>query len=247
MATDLSRTPRGRGAGHLAALCAGGLLAASAAALAVSIAPSLRSRYLPWITGRSLGIASYLCLTALVGLGVVLRHPWRGRLGIHPASLLRAHAVLGVSTVVLVLAHASVLASDRYAGVGWAGALVPGLSHYRTGAVAVGTVALVLLLLVAGTARLAGRRGTRHWLAYHRLAGAAFGLVWLHGVLAGTDTAALRPLYVATATGLLALVTTRALGHGPEEAGVAREVHAGAPATDIATEPDAPRALEDAP
>lgn len=33
------------------------------------VAPSLHSRYLPWITGRALGMAAYLTLTALVLLG----------------------------------------------------------------------------------------------------------------------------------------------------------------------------------
>ena len=195
-----------------AAVAAGALLTASAVVFASSLAPSLHSRYLPWITGRSLGIASYVCLWALVGLGLAMRHPWRARLRFaHPESLLRAHVLLGTATVTLVVAHVAFLASDRYAGVGWLGAVVPGMSHYRTGAVALGVLSLFLLVLIAATARFAGRRGTRHWLAFHRLAAVTFVLVWLHGVLAGTDTAALRLVYLATATVLLVLAGSRAL------------------------------------
>lgn len=199
-----------------AALVAAGLLGSSAVALAAAVAPTLHSRYLPWITGRSLGIASFGALAGLVALGLVARHPWRHRLGLHPESLLRAHAVLGTTTLALVAAHVVALASDRYAGVGWLGAVVPGLSHYRTGAVALGVVALALLLAVTATARFAGRLGARHWRSFHHLAGAVFVLVWLHGVLAGTDTAALRPLYVSSAALLAALAATRLLARPAE-------------------------------
>lgn len=192
------------------------LLSASAVALAAAVAPTLHSRYLPWITGRSLGIAAYVCLAGLVALGLVLRHPWRHKVGLHPESLLRAHAVLGTATVALVVAHVVTLASDPYAGVGWLGAVVPGASHYRTGAVALGVVAFALLLAVAGTARLAGRLGARHWRWFHHLAGVVLALVWFHGVLAGTDTGALRGLYVGSAAVLLVLAATRALARAPE-------------------------------
>ena len=221
MATRLT-PPRGAGAGaggeiaRIAGILASvTLLSASAVALAAAVAPTLHSRYLPWITGRSLGIAAYLCLAGLVALGLVLRHPWRQRLRLHPESLLRAHALLGTATLALVLAHVVALASDRYAGVGWLGAVLPGLSRYRTGAVALGVVAFALLLAVAGTARLAGRLGARHWRWFHHLAGVVLVLVWFHGVLAGTDTAALRGLYVGSAAVLVALAATRALAGKP--------------------------------
>ncbi len=202
---------------HLAAvLLAVALLGTSAVALAAAVTPTLHSRYLPWITGRSLGIASYGALAGLVALGLVARHPWRHRLGLHPESLLRAHAVLGTTTLALVVAHVIALAGDRYAGVGWLGAVVPGLSHYRTGAVALGVVALALLLAITATARLAGRLGARHWRSFHHLAGPLFVLVWLHGVLAGTDTAALRALYVASAAVLAALAASRLVARLPE-------------------------------
>lgn len=220
MATQLTPLRSGHARDRLARLgalaLATGLLVACGLGLTAAVVPTLGSRYLPWITGRALGLASYVCLAGLVALGILWRHPWRARLGLHPESLLRAHAVLGTSTVVLVLGHVVSLASDRYAGVGWLGAVVPGLSRYRPGAVALGVVAVFLLLAVAGTARLAGRLGTRHWRSFHRLAGATFVLVWFHGVLAGTDTAPLRALYVASAAILLLLVVSRALARAPE-------------------------------
>jgi hypothetical protein len=80
------------------------------------------------------------------------------------------------------------------------------------------TLAFALLLAVAGTARLAGRLGARHWRWVHHLSGAVLILVWVHGVLAGTDTAALRGCYVGSAGLLVALAVTRVLARVPEAA-----------------------------
>jgi len=182
---------------------------------------TIHSRNFPWITGRALGIAGYLALTALVALGVWMRHPWRYRVGgIHPESQLRSHATLGVATIVLVVGHLVFLAADRYAGVGWIGAIVPGLSQYRRAAVALGVGAFELLVLIAATARFAGRRGTRHWLAVHRLASVTFMMTWFHGVLAGTDTAALRVMYLATGSFVAFLVCSRVVMRRQSDLGV---------------------------
>jgi hypothetical protein len=173
-------------------------------------APTLHSRYFPWITGRALGIAGFISLSALVALGIWMRHPWRLRWPLlHSETRLRLHAALATATVALITGHLVVLATDHYAGVGWSGAFVPGLSRYRTFAVALGVIALFFMVLLAVTARAAGRRGTRHWSAIHRFAILTYLLVWFHGVLAGADTSALRGLYVTTAAGIAFLSLTR--------------------------------------
>lgn len=183
---------------------------AAGVALALSVGPSVPSKVFPWVTARALGIAAYLALTALVTVGLWMRHPWRLRVRLgHAESLLRSHAALGMATIGLVVAHLTFLATDRYAGVGWAGALLPGASHYRTLGVGLGVVALDLMMVIAATARLAGRRGTRHWLQVHRLALATFGIAWFHGVLSGIDVAVLRPMYVLTGAFVALLAVTR--------------------------------------
>jgi len=194
----------------LTALAALALPLAGGFVFAHLFAPTLHSKYFPWITGRALGIAAYLALTALVALGVWLRHPWRLRRPFgHGETRLRLHATLATATVALVIGHLVSLASDRYAGVGWVGAFVPGLSKYRTFAVSLGVIALFFIGLLFVTARTAGRRGARHWSTYHRFATLTFVLIWFHGVLAGTDTTALRTLYVTTGVGVGVLALTR--------------------------------------
>lgn len=174
--------------------------------------PTLQSRYFPWLTGRALGIAAYIALSALVLLGIWMRHPWRLRRPfLHAETRLRVHATLATATVTLVAGHLVTLASDKYAGVGWVGAFVPFRAHYRPTAVALGVIAMIFMVVLFATARSAGRLGARHWLAYHRLAAVNFVLVWLHGVMAGTDTVALRLLYVVSGGLVAALASTRYL------------------------------------
>jgi len=203
----------------LMALVAMALPLAAGFGFARLFAPTLHSRYFPWITGRALGIAGYLALCALVALGIWIRHPWRFRWPLlHAETRLRLHVTLAVATLCLVLGHLSALASDAYAGVGWRGALIPGLSQYRTFAVALGVTAFFFMVLLSITARSAGRLVGRNWLSTHRLALATFVLVWFHGVLAGTDTSALRALYVVTGAGVAALAVTRYVAVRPTDA-----------------------------
>lgn len=163
----------------------------------VLIAPLSRSRMFPWVLARSTGIGAFVALGAIAFLGLRFRRPSRRGSGRHRQTLLRFHTALVPGLAVLVAAHVGSLLADRYAGVGWLSLVVPGTSAYRPAAVAYGTGALYLLVLVVGSAALAGRAvvGAR-WVIFHRLTYPAFGLVWLHGVLAGSDTSTLRVLYV---------------------------------------------------
>lgn len=206
----------------LTALAALALPLAAGFGFARLFAPTLHSRYFPWVTGRALGIAAYLALSALVMLGVWIRHPWRLRRRVmHAETRLRVHATLATVTVALVTGHLVSLASDKYAGVGWVGAFVPFRAQYRPTAVALGVIAMLFMVLLVATARSAGRVGARHWLAYHRLAGVNFVLVWFHGVMAGTDTAALRLLYVVSGGLVVFLTLTRyTSGRAPRESAV---------------------------
>ena len=188
--------------------------------LAELSAPALHSKMLPWILSRGLGLAALLSLAALTGLGLWLHHPWRESVkGVRPITWLRVHSALAATTVMLVVAHLTAIALDRYAHVGWMGALVPWRSAYRPSPVALGTLALWLMILVGASAGLAGIIGGGRWLAIHRLAWLSFAAAWLHGVTAGSDTARLRLIYLVTGLFVAALAATRswAVRHRPEE------------------------------
>jgi predicted ferric reductase len=173
-------------------------------------------RMLPWVVGRGLGIAGYLSLVVLTSMGLWLRHPWRLRWRRPPVEAqVRLHAALAAVTLVLVVGHVIALAVDSYAGVGWRGAVVPGAATYRPVAVALGTVGMYLGVLIGASAALAGRVAGRAWLPIHRLAALTFGVVWLHGVVAGIDTGRLSALYLGTGGLVIALAVSRRLAGSP--------------------------------
>lgn len=180
----------------------------------------IHDKMLPWILGRSLGIATYVALTAMVVLGLWLRHPWRGRFRRpRPESILRAHVTLAACTVALLAGHLTSLALDRYAGVGWTGVFVPWGAQFKPTGVAIGTLAFYALVLVAGTAALAGSIGRAVWFPIHTASVVVFCLCLVHGVLAGSDSVALRWVYVVSGATVLVLQFTRwlagTLRHGP--------------------------------
>ncbi len=212
--TGTDREPQRRVSAARAAVTAAGASALLSTAVYATAGGKVARTMLPWVLGRGLGLAALGALTLLVASGLWFRHPWRRRRRVPGAyGELRVHAALGSAALVLTAAHIVALALDHYAGVGWAGAFVPGRSGYRPVPVALGTAALYLGLLVGLTAALAGRLAVgRHWYAVHRTASAVFVLVWLHAVLAGSDAAGLRPVYVVSGAAMLALAFTRRVG-----------------------------------
>ena len=176
----------------------------------------LHDKMLPWIVSRCLGLGAYLSLSALVAVGIWFRHPWRVvRRAPGPEALLRAHAALAAATVVLLAGHIVAVCLDHYAGVGWTGTFVPWHSHYRPTAVAVGSIAMYGIVLVAGTAALAGSIARRVWLPIHSLSAVIFGLCLAHGLLAGSDSRVLWGMYAVTGAAVTALQVTRVTARPP--------------------------------
>ncbi len=162
----------------------------------------------PWILGRAAGVTTYVLLVALVGMGLVLSHPWRNRVA-RPstATRIRVHVSLAVFTFAFLVLHVLVLATDSYAGVGLRGALLPMAATYRPMPVTLGVVGAYAGLLAGLTAAFAGRVTARVWWPLHKVAALTLVLVWLHAVLSGSDSAPLLALYLVSggAVALLAL------------------------------------------
>jgi hypothetical protein len=151
-----------------------------------------------WLAGRATGIVAYLLLTALVALGLVLSHPtnqstWKLSRRIFPW-----HEHLFVFVAAFLAVHVVSLVLDPYAGVGVGGALVPGLSEYRSAPVALGTLGLYAALVAGLSARWTRLLPAGLWLRLHRFALVAWVLGWLHGLTAGTDALPLLGMYVAS-------------------------------------------------
>jgi sulfoxide reductase heme-binding subunit YedZ len=157
-----------------------------------------------WLAARAAGIAAFLLLTLQVAFGLVLSHPtnkstWKLSKRIFPW-----HEHLWVFVVAFLGIHIVSLVIDPYAGVGLTGAFIPGLSSYRSAPVALGTMALYAFLVTAITARYTRLLPAGMWLSLHRLAIVVWVLSWLHGILAGSDSEPLRPLYVIAGLAIVA-------------------------------------------
>lgn len=157
-----------------------------------------------WLASRAAGFTALGLLTVQIALGLVLSHPtnkssWRLSKRLFPW-----HENAWIFVLAFLAAHVASLVADPYAGVGFAGALVPGLSEYRSAPVALGTLGLWALLATGLTARYTRLLPAGAWLSLHRLSLVVFILAWMHGLLAGTDSTALLLFYFVTASVVIA-------------------------------------------
>jgi hypothetical protein len=208
MAADVSLRRPGRSAVRLVVVTISSAATAWLVGSAVSsVAGNAKA---PWLLGRAAGVSSYLLIVALVMLGLLLAHPAGTRLRRIPrATLLRIHVSLASFTLAFTVLHIVALASDRYAGVGWRGALVPGLAAYRPLPISLGVIGLYAGLLAGITAAAAGRLIGRVWWPIHKVAIISLVLVWAHGLLSGSDTTALLALYIVTGSAVVLLAVSR--------------------------------------
>ncbi len=198
--------------GALTLVAIGAVVALVALAVTDQVLPAADPRVAdlrPWIAGRALGVTAYLLLALQVGLGLALSHPrnvaaWRATRQVLPW-----HELITVFVWAFLALHIVLMAIDPWANVGWIGTLVPGLSEYRTPAIAIGTVAVYAMLFTAVTAKWTTLLPAGWWLKVHRLSALVFLATWAHSVLAGTDSGALTPLYLATGLPILLGVAHR--------------------------------------
>lgn len=206
------RTPASRpspvATGGAAVLVLAGAAAVGSAAWLV--VDTTRGTAVTWVLGRAAGLASYVLLVLLVASGLLLAHPWaRGLRRPTASTRLALHSALATFTLAFTALHVVALAVDPWAQVGWRGAVLPMVSGYRPVAVTLGVLALWAGLITGITARFAGRLLGRAWWPIHKVAAVSLGLVWMHGVLAGSDVGALRGFYLASGLAVLGLAVTR--------------------------------------
>jgi sulfoxide reductase heme-binding subunit YedZ len=157
-----------------------------------------------WLAARATGIATLVLLTLQVLIGLVLSHPTNQTTWKLSKRFFPWHENVLVFIAALLLAHVVTIVVDPFAGVGLGGALLPGLSEYRSAPVALGTLGMYALAVTAVSARYTRLLPAGVWLKLHRLSLVVLILSWLHGLLAGTDSDALRPLYVVSMALVLA-------------------------------------------
>jgi hypothetical protein len=190
----------------------GALAALVALGVTDQVLPATDARTLevrPWVAARALGVTAYLLLTLEVATGLLLSHPRNAGNPGTPRVTFPWHEMLTVFTGAFLALHIALLAVDPYAQVGWVGSFVPGFSQYRPVPVALGSVALYALIVTAATAKWTRLLPAGWWLRLHRLTALVFLAAWVHGVLSGTDSAALLPMYLVSGGLVLGAVAHR--------------------------------------
>jgi len=162
-----------------------------------------------WLASRAAGFMVLVLLTFQVVLGLVLSHPTNKSTWKLSKRLFPWHEHALVFTLAFGVVHVVAVVMDEYANVGVLGALVPGMSQYRSVPVALGTLSMYALLVTGLTARVTRLLPSGWWLKLHRLSLVVLALGWAHGILAGTDTPAAGGIYGGTFAAVLAAAVYR--------------------------------------
>lgn len=190
-------------------LAAGGLFMATLPSLMVAIAaPGVP---LLWWTARALGLVAYVALWLTSLFGVLLSSRGGGRFDI--ATIVELHNRWALAAIVATALHVLAVVGDPVSGVTPLAVAIPLASAKLTGPVALGSLALWAMAIIALSTALARHLPRWIWRAVHVSAFGTLVLALVHGLSAGTDTSEplVRGLYLATAALMLGAVTQRLL------------------------------------
>src|SRR5436853_7581780 len=140
-----------------------------------------------WYTTRGAGAITLILLGSVVGLGILstLRVQSRSWPRFLTTGL---HRNLALMTLVFLALHIVTAVVDPFTNLGWAAALLPFSSVYRTFWLGLGVISFELLAAIVVTSLVRGMLGHRAWRAIHWLTYAAWPVGVLHGLGTGTDT-----------------------------------------------------------
>jgi len=158
-----------------------------------------------WYAIRSSGNVAYLLLAASTIWGVMLSSKvvkqW-----VPGAVALDLHNYLSWLAIGLSLLHAVLLLASSYFDYSLINLFVPFTGPFKPFWVGLGIIGLYLMVLTTVTFYLVERIGYRAFHRIHIATYVAFVASLLHSIVAGTDTPAMAPVYLAT--GLVVLFFT---------------------------------------
>jgi DMSO/TMAO reductase YedYZ heme-binding membrane subunit len=138
-----------------------------------------------WYTARAGGIVAWALLTLAVIGGLQLSTRLVRRPA--PAWVLDVHRFVAGLAVVFVAVHLVGLWADTFVQFTLADLLLPFVSSYHSGALALGIVAMYLLLAIEITSLLMKRMSRRVWHAVHLSSYVLFPVATVHGLVVGAD------------------------------------------------------------
>ncbi len=178
---------------------------------------ALTSPYL-WYTSRATGLVALVLITSVVVLGTLVSNRVGGK-KIGRFEFNELHRSLSLVAMTFLLLHIVTTVIDTYAPTGWLSALVPFVSRYDRVGVAVGAVAIDLMIAVWASSLFKSRVQPQTWRYLHWLSWLAYVGAIAHTLLIGADTrsAAGLALTAACAAAVLVAAVWRALTR-PERA-----------------------------
>lgn len=156
-----------------------------------------------WYLTRASGIIAWLMMTATVIWGILLSSKaFANRRS--PVWLLALHRWLAGLMLSFLAIHLVALVADSYVSFDVVDLTIPYASDWKPGAVALGVIAMWLLIAVQVTSLAMRRLPRRFWRIVHLSSYVAFWLTSMHAAFVGTDTTS--PIYeVGAAASILAV------------------------------------------
>jgi methionine sulfoxide reductase heme-binding subunit len=161
-----------------------------------------------WFVMRSSGLVAVGLLTVSVLLGLI-----GPRLRPTPRlTSISVHRAASVAGTLLIVAHIVLALLDKWIVLDWPAALLPGAASWERWGVALGALAVDLLIVVLVTTATR-MRAPRMWHRAHLQAYPVWALAVGHGLLVGTDGALMRAVaMVCTAVVLFGLAVRVLVG-----------------------------------
>jgi methionine sulfoxide reductase heme-binding subunit len=172
-----------------------------------------------WFANRGTGVVLLVLLTVTTLLGVLSTRGNAGH-GLPRFVTQSLHRNLSLISLALLVVHAGTAVLDEYVDIRWWQALVPLGGTYEPLWLALGTLALDLIVVVVLTSLVRHRLPHRPWRAIHLAAYASWALAVLHGFGMGSDSAAGWARW--TTVGCVAAVATAATIRGVDVWGSGR-------------------------
>jgi len=140
-----------------------------------------------WYASRSSGIIAWVLITLSIVWGLSLSTRVTGNKPT-PAWLLDLHRMLGGLSVIFTAIHLGGLMADSYMDFGVVDFLVPfSFQEYKPGAVAVGVVALYLMMAIQLSSMFMRKLPRKVWRYIHFSSWPLFVMATWHGLWAGSD------------------------------------------------------------
>ena len=139
-----------------------------------------------WYLNRATGIVALVLMTATVVLGVMVQRQQRLP-GLPRFGVVALHRSVSLVSAAFLAVHVVLAVADTYVSIGWLAVVVPFTSAWRPLPVALGTLAVDLIVLVVLTSLVRGRIPVRLWRVVHWTSYLLWPLAFVHGISAGTD------------------------------------------------------------